>query len=260
MTTQTYDWNGLKQQAATGPALLPKGDYVGKVASAEAKKTNDGAKDMIVAKFEILAGPAAGQALWNNFVLSPENANALGFFFEHLAALGISDAAFAQQPSMETLASWIVQLARPVILSVSHRTWQGQLRNQVDGVRPYGADGQAAAPPAPGAIAAPPAPPVPPAPVAPPAPPQAPAAPVPAAPVPAPVAPAAPAPVAPPPPAPAPAAGVPAAPPPPPAPVPVAPPMPPAAPPVAAPVPAPVPAIPPPPPAPAAVASDDVPF
>lgn len=233
----TYDWNTLRQQASSGPALLPIGDYIGVAKTAQVKKTNDNTKDMIVVKFEVVSGPAAGQSIFNNFTISPESANALGFFFEHMNALGITEQAWAHNPTLEQVAEWIIQLAKPVVLNISHRPYQGALRNQVNAVRPYEAQANNGVPQAPMPQAAPPVP-------------QAPAAPVPApvAAAPAPPMPPAAAPVAPP---------VAAAPPMPPA-APVAPPVAAAPAPVAA---APVPpqqyAPPPPPPAPQA---DGVPF
>lgn len=242
---------------------VPDGDYECQVVEAKASTTSTG-KTMFVVKYNVLTGPHTNRKIFNNFTVSPENPNALGFFFRHMAAMGLTRDYFAQSPHPVHVAEALN--GRRAKLKVGHREWGGVMRNDVkDVMAPTGSVAaapaqQAGVPQMPGAVAMPPAAAAPVAPVAPVAPaPVAPVAPPPVAPepqyaAPAPVAappqpeyvapPVAPAPVAPvaPPIAPTPVAPVAA---------PVAAPAP-VAPPVAAPVPVAPPVAPPQPPAPVA--------
>lgn len=199
MTTPTsFNWEDLLGVAAeAGFTVLPVGEYHVVVDSAEAAKTQNG-KDQIKAKFKVASGPYQGKGpIFNNFVISPENANAMSFFFQHLAVFGITDEYLKQnRPTVAQIAGFLV--GRQCNVIISHRDWQGQTRMQVDKITKVNPNGVPAAPT------------VPTAPVAAPAPAAAPAAAPPVAP---PVAPApAPAPVAAPPAAPAAPAAPPAAP------------------------------------------------
>lgn len=167
----------LREQA-DNTDVLPAAKYVAIARSAKASKSQNG-KDMVNVLFEVQGGARAGAPVYNNFVISPENPNALNFFFRHMRSLGVQDAVIDALRSTDELATHIVAAARPVILTLSIRKWQGEDRNQVDTIEPHNGALPAAAAvglPAP-AVAAPAV--VPPAPVA-----------VPAAPAPLPVEPA----------------------------------------------------------------------
>lgn len=211
----TVNWQELMGEAQNGTAgVVPPGEYDVVVAEATAATSQSG-KLMFKCKMRVIFGPHTDRMIYNNFVVSPESANALKFFFQHMAIFGLDSNFFAQNPAPEYVAQ--ILLGRQCKLRTELRQYNGA--DQVDV--------KAVMPPTPGVV------------------PQAPGAAVPqaAVPAPAPVAPApAPAPV------PAPAAApmaqpVPApAPPVAPAPVPVAPaPVPQAPAPVPAPAPAPVP-------------------
>lgn len=191
----SYDWDDLLKIAdEAGYTLLPPGEYDVMVASAEAKSTNNG-KDAIVVFFQVLSGPCAGRKIRNQFTISPENPNAVGFFFRHMAALGLPREYFTQKPSLQHIAQAL--LNRQAHIKVTHREWNGQTRDNVAEITPIGTTPQApaqqpgpafagpAAPqPAPVPPAAPAAPAAPaPAPQAPPTPPTPPAPPAPAVPV-----------------------------------------------------------------------------
>lgn len=184
-------WADLQNQATQGGgALVPEGPYNAYVDESRSEHASSG-KPMIVARFKIADGPYAGTSLYNNFVLSDDNPNALGYFFEQLGALGCDQAFFAACPppasgGMEAIANRI--MGQYAVVVVGHRTWQGKTRNQVNDVKPYGGAPAAAVPQVPQAPA--PAPQVPQAPPAPQpqvpaaAAPQAPPAPAPAPPAP----------------------------------------------------------------------------
>lgn len=205
-TPNSFNWDDLLGVAAeAGFTVLPVGEYHVVVDSAEAAKTQNG-KDQIKVKFRVASGPYQGKGpIFNNFVISPENANAMSFFFQHMAVFGITDEYLKQnRPSIAQLAGFLV--GRQANIVISHREWQGQTRMNVDKIMKV-SPGVGTAPPVPATPAAPAAPAAPISPAAPAAPsapaapatPAAPAAPIPPVPPVPPTPPASPA--APPPPA-----------------------------------------------------------
>lgn len=194
----------MNEAASAGFSTVPAGTYNAAITKCEAVPTKTG-KPMLKTQFKIFGGPQDGRLVFTQFVLSADNANALGFFFRHMAALGLPSEYFAQNPPMDAVAAAL--LNRQATIDVVIKPYQGVDKNEISAIKPLqGAPAQAAAPvqaavpvasvapaPAPVPVAPPVAsPPVAPAPVAPPA------HPVPAPPVPVPAAPV----VPPPPPAP----------------------------------------------------------
>jgi hypothetical protein len=118
----------LKAAEDAGFSNCPPGTYDCRVCEATAKTTSAG-KDMIVVKFEILGGPHGGRKVPNNFVISPENANALGFFFRHMRALGLDSAYFSQNPSPQKVASDLV--GNTCRIEVGTRVWNNEEREDV---------------------------------------------------------------------------------------------------------------------------------
>lgn len=199
----SISWNDLIKNSAGSFDPLPSGDYDVVCVSAEAAQTQNG-KAMVKAKFRVQGGPHDGRHIWNQFVISPENPNALSFFFQHMKVFGMDENFFAQlppvnadlganDPSLQRIAS--TMLNRPARVTVNQRSWNGQMRNNITAIKaPLGPAGtvapQAATPgvptatPQPAPMQAPaPAQPVP-APVSPPAPAAPSAAPAPQAPQP----------------------------------------------------------------------------
>lgn len=123
----------LKAAEDAGFSNCPPGTYDVRVVAGEAKTTSAG-KDMIVVKFEIIGGPHGGRKVPNNFVISPENANALGFFFRHMRALGLDAAYFSQNPSPQQVASALV--GKTCQIEVGTRTWNGEEREDVKKIMP----------------------------------------------------------------------------------------------------------------------------
>lgn len=128
----SVNWQDLIDTAGETGAL-PAGEYDVRVDSAEAGSSSTG-KTMFKCKFTVVGGPLAGRPVWNNFVLSPENPNALSFFFQHMGALGLSRDFFASNPTAEATAQALV--GRECRLKLSQREWNGSTRNNVDTVMP----------------------------------------------------------------------------------------------------------------------------
>jgi Protein of unknown function (DUF669) len=148
-------WSDLKAAAGdAGFEPIPANTYDAVVDTASAKKASSG-KDMISVAFTVTGGPYDGRKVFTQLVLSPEKPTALGFFFRHMAALGLSDAYFAASPSLERVASDLA--GRPCRVIVGIREWQGSDRNEVSSIlAPSG--GVPAAPSLSPADSAPPAP------------------------------------------------------------------------------------------------------
>lgn len=123
----------LKAAEDAGFSNCPPGTYEARVVSSETKTTGAG-KDMIVVKFEIMGGPNGGRKVSNNFVISPENANALGFFFRHMRALGLDATYFAANPSVQQVAADLVN--KTCRIEVGTRTWNGEEREDIKKIMP----------------------------------------------------------------------------------------------------------------------------
>lgn len=189
-----YNWNQLIAEADVGVQSVPAGEYELQVGTAVVKPTSTG-KDMIVCRYNVVAGPHIGRPIYNNFTLSPESSASMGFFFRQMKAHGLDPAFFAVNPSVQQVAENLV--GRLVHVKIGIKPYNGEDRNSMDGFSPSQLPGGAApAVPAPAPVSAFP-PPLTAPPMAPPiAPPIAPPAfPVAAAPL---VPPVAPAPLAPP--------------------------------------------------------------
>lgn len=123
----------LKAAEDAGFSNCPPGTYDVVVTQGTAKTTSAG-KDMIVVQFQIQGGPHGGRKVPNNFVISPENANALGFFFRHMRAMGLDSTYFSQNPSPQKVAADLV--GKTCRIEVGTRTWNGEEREDVKKIMP----------------------------------------------------------------------------------------------------------------------------
>lgn len=129
-----FNFTDLIQAAAdAGFSVVPADDYDVEVATAEAGKTSTG-KNKISVRFKIISGPYAGKSVFNDFVISPENGNALGFFFRHMKVLGLDQGYFATNPPLASAAASLI--GRRCVVTVGIRQWQGDDKNEVKGVKP----------------------------------------------------------------------------------------------------------------------------
>ena len=129
----TMPWSQLIAEAEAGGAgePVPEGPYRCEVTKAEAKTASTG-KSMVVAGFKILDGPYAGRPLYNNFVLTTDNPNALAWFFKNMASMGLTKEFFGMNPSLEAVAAQLV--GKRCILNVGVKSYNNEMRNEVKGV------------------------------------------------------------------------------------------------------------------------------
>lgn len=140
----SVNWSQLQSAAAEASFdPVPPSTYDVYVHQAEAT-TSSTNKDMIKVVFKIENGPYAGKSIFNQFVLSPDNNNALSFFFRHMRALGLGQEFFAANPSMGQVASALQ--GRRARLNVGIRTWNEQEQNDVKAVLPPLGEGVAVPP------------------------------------------------------------------------------------------------------------------
>lgn len=112
--------------------MVPIGDYDVIVARAESAKTGTD-KDVIKVVFKVLNGPNANDTIPNNFVISPESAPALAFFFRHMGVLGLTKDYFKSKPTMAQVATALV--GKTARVSVTHREWNGQTQLNVASIK-----------------------------------------------------------------------------------------------------------------------------
>lgn len=136
--SNTVNWDDLIKSASSGFEALPNGDYNVTVEKAEVVTASTGAP-MIKTVFVVEDGPHAGRKIFNNFVLTVDNPDALGFFFQNMGHLGLDRTFFASlqgsmQDSLPQVAASLP--TRRCRLSLGQREWNGQMRNNVLRVMP----------------------------------------------------------------------------------------------------------------------------
>lgn len=132
----SFSWNDLQTAADdAGFGVIPAGEYEAIVKTAEHKKTGTG-KDKIAIRFSVTGGPASGKSVFNDFVISPDNGTALGFFFRHMKALGLGPDYFASNPDLAKVAGDLV--GRNCVVVVGIRQWNEEDRNEVKAIKPSG--------------------------------------------------------------------------------------------------------------------------
>jgi hypothetical protein len=116
---------------------VPIGPYEMYVKSAKAGRTANG-KLRLEATLAIIGGPYDGKTVWNQFVISPENGKALGFFFRHMAILGAGIEWFKprqlNEPTIAELAQ--VVLGSRCFCKVGIANVNNADRNSIDDLKP----------------------------------------------------------------------------------------------------------------------------
>lgn len=136
---------------------LPVGPYLVEIIESSATTSSTG-KPMIKATCKVVSGPHANRRIWHNFVVSPENKNALAIFFRNLNAFGLGRDYMMTSPTEQQVAQALV--GRQAMAEIGIRKYQGEDRNEVKKFSPLPGGGVPAAA-APVAAAAPPPAPVP---------------------------------------------------------------------------------------------------
>jgi hypothetical protein len=123
-------WQQLLDDAGdTGYEPLPEADYDFVVEKAEAKRASTG-KDMFVCTFKIENGAYNNRRVWHNFVVNPDNPNAMAIFFRNMNVLGLNAEYFRQGPSDAHVAEALRN--RRFRGHVKQRQWNGETKNEVD--------------------------------------------------------------------------------------------------------------------------------
>lgn len=148
----TVNFGELLQQSAGAFAPVPQGQYDVVISSAEATKSSTG-KTMFKVKYKIVGGPNNDRQVFNNVTLSPENPNALNYFFRDMKNMGLTQEFFAASPSPDSVASAL--LGKRCRIQVNHREYNGEMRDNVEKILP--SVGGPATPAAPSVPSAPPA-------------------------------------------------------------------------------------------------------
>lgn len=129
--------NEAKQNGGSqdfGP--IPGGEYHLKVLEAETRQTQNG-KTKYTIKAQVQAGPHAGRLVWDDLIVSPESAGAMGFFFRKMAALGLGKEFFATGPSDDQITGGLKD--REFLGKVIVDNYGGKDRNKIDGYKPLAA-------------------------------------------------------------------------------------------------------------------------
>lgn len=135
----TQSWRQLMDQASAGFEPVPAGPYDAEIIKAEYKQASTG-KDMWIVQFKVLAGPYANRTIYNQFVLSEDNPNALGIFFRHMAVLGLDGEFFGMLPEGQAGHDAIAgaMIGSKAKITVSQREYpkgSGTMRNDVNDVQ-----------------------------------------------------------------------------------------------------------------------------
>ena len=129
---------------------LPDGDYEFSVVEAPATISQSG-KVMFKVKAQVEGGAHNKRLVWDNLVVSPDNATALGIFFRKMSCMGLTQEFFDRTPSNEQIAAALV--GRRFRGQVATRTYNCKQSNEIKNYYPS----QAATPAGPGLTSAAPA-------------------------------------------------------------------------------------------------------
>lgn len=143
------EWGTLFNDAKTATfSALPPGEYDIYVAEAEVKISGNTGKQMIKTKLQVESGPHAGRIVWNNHVLSPDSAQAMGFWFREMKAYGIEPEYFTQgNPSMEMIAAELC--GKRARIKTNVRKWGDEEQTDVKQIKPAVGPAPVAGSPAP---------------------------------------------------------------------------------------------------------------
>jgi len=134
----TTNWLDLLNEAKSnggqqdfGP--IPAGEYQFKILEAETRQTQAG-KTKYTIKAQIQNGAHASRLVWDDLIVSPESAGAMGFFFRKMKAIGLDENFFATQPNDDQITAALKD--RAFLGKVIIDNYGGKERNKIDGYKP----------------------------------------------------------------------------------------------------------------------------
>lgn len=148
-------WGQMREEAEKqGFTPIPVGTYNAKVDKAEVVAGN--ASSQIKARFIVLDGPMAGKSTYTRLAPFKNDGEVNGMFYQQIGALGFpKDSPIWQQmeqmdfdQGLQYLAQQILE--KPVIMDIDHQKYQGETRDNIKRLKPYGG-GQVPGGPVPGA-------------------------------------------------------------------------------------------------------------
>lgn len=125
---------------------VPAGPYKFKILEAETRQTQTG-KTKYTIKAQIQEGPYANRLVWDDLIVSPDSAAAMGFFFRKMKAIGLDENFFATAPNDDQITAALKD--REFLGNVKIESFGGKDRNKIDGYKPLSAAPQGFIPPAP---------------------------------------------------------------------------------------------------------------
>lgn len=137
-----FNWAELYDTAeAVSFEPIPSGTYLVQIVEATVATASTG-REMIKIQYAVVGGPHDKRKLFDQWVLSPDNAQALGFFFAKAQAAGLSQSFFAslppgspgQGPDLGPVAAALE--GRQLRAVVGTRTYQDVKRNDVKRLLP----------------------------------------------------------------------------------------------------------------------------
>ena len=96
------------KQADKAYEPIPADDYDYIISKSEAVKTKAGDKDMLKVQFKVIHGDHAKRVVFHNFVLTTDSPISMSIFLKQMNVLGLDEAYFAADPSVEKLAADLV--------------------------------------------------------------------------------------------------------------------------------------------------------
>src|SRR5438045_350563 len=126
------NWAALAAEAGDVKPV-PAGNYEVIIEKAELKTSSNTGREYWAVTLVITSGPHARRRLFNNFVLSTDNPNALRAFFINMQNLGIDQAQIMALGS-DTSALTPLLPGRRALVTTSLREYAGSMRENVDRV------------------------------------------------------------------------------------------------------------------------------
>lgn len=119
-----------------GFTIVPPGEYHVEVERAEHVLTKEHQKVMFKVMYRLIPGMngEVKGTVWNNFVVSPESAMALSFFFKHMEAMGLPKTFFTKHTTNDEVCTAL--MGRQCRIKVEHREWNGAMQPDVKNVKP----------------------------------------------------------------------------------------------------------------------------